>query len=431
MNYTVTAIISIIILSCPYKFAATSLILGVFCLTQAQFLSVAGIDFTPQRFLLVVSLIRCVSKREYEYIQINKTDKYMIAYQVIAFCIFLARHSILPSRLDSIPYAVGALVESNIVYFLFRCWFKDSETYKGFTRNLAIIIIPLAVLMSYEVKTGRNMYSYLGGVRMISYYRDGAYRAQGCFRGPITAGSVGAAIIPLFIGLLPNKVHRNYGIIGVFASIAIVLNAHSSGAVLGLAGGLLAVALWFIKSKMAYIRWSIFGALFGFHVFMKAPVWFLIAKVSDLVGGGGWHRSNLIDKFVHSFGQWWLIGMPIEDTANWAATTLNSGVVDITNQFVAVGIGGGLISLVLFTAVISQSFKNVGMVVGVTKDVKSQFVNWCLGCSLMTHVLILISVTYWDQSFFIWYLTLALITSLSSARIVSDEISDVELDCGK
>ena len=43
---------------------------------------------------------------------------------------------------------------------------------------------------------------------------------------------------------------------------------------------------------------------------MKAPVWaILIARVSDLVGGGGWHRAFIIDVCIKNFGTWWLIGL--------------------------------------------------------------------------------------------------------------------------
>ncbi len=49
---------------------------------------------------------------------------------------------------------------------------------------------------------------------------------------------------------------------------------------------------------------------------MKAPVWFLIGHAGDaLVGGGGWHRAEIIDAAVKNFGDWWLSGT--DNTGGW------------------------------------------------------------------------------------------------------------------
>ena len=40
----------------------------------------------------------------------------------------------------------------------------------------------------------------------------------------------------------------------------------------------------------------------------KVAPWYLIAKISDVMGGTGWHRSYLIDQFLGHFTQWCLIG---------------------------------------------------------------------------------------------------------------------------
>jgi hypothetical protein len=48
---------------------------------------------------------------------------------------------------------------------------------------------------------------------------------------------------------------------------------------------------------------------------MKAPVWFLIARI-DLAGGSsGYHRAMLIDTFLRHFGDWWLLGT--KDAFSW------------------------------------------------------------------------------------------------------------------
>ena len=96
------------------------------------------------------------------------------------------------------------------------------------------------------------------------------------------------------------------------------------------------------------------------HLTMNAPVWYIFDRLSGILGGDGWHRSNLIDQFIKHFEEWWLMGMPFENTGDWAATVIASGGVDVTNYYVSIGIAGGLISLIFFLAVLKSCFGYVG-----------------------------------------------------------------------
>ncbi len=71
---------------------------------------------------------------------------------------------------------------------------------------------------------------------------------------------------------------------------------------------------------MRAIRWGIVVILLALHAVMKAPVWFLISRLSELTGGSGWYRSALIDAFIRHFDEWWLIGTGY--TAHWMPTGL-------------------------------------------------------------------------------------------------------------
>src|SRR2546427_9109837 len=117
---------------------------------------------------------------------------------------------------------------------------------------------------------------------------------------------------------------------------------------------------------------------------MKAPVWFLIARVSDIIGGGGWHRVALIDTAIRHFDEWWLMGTSY--TAHWLATQLevNPDMVDITNQFISEGVGGGILSMCLFIWLIVKCFKVTGLAVHneIQFPNPERFMVWSLGCAL-------------------------------------------------
>jgi uncharacterized membrane protein len=92
-------------------------------------------------------------------------------------------------------------------------------------------------------------------------------------------------------------------------------------------------------------------------------------------------------------------------------------MMDITNQFVAEGVDGGLLKLVLFVAIIVGCFKILGRQLHV-EEVKSPatFFVWAIGVSLFAHCLSFMSITYFDQSIVIWYWLLAVISSLNYLR---------------
>jgi hypothetical protein len=87
---------------------------------------------------------------------------------------------------------------------------------------------------------------------------------------------------------------------------------------------------------------------------MKAPVWFLLARLTVVGGSTGYHRAYLIDRAIANFGEWFLVGVP--STSHWGW-----GLQDVTNQFIVEGTRGGLLTLVLFVAVIVYCFKGLGL----------------------------------------------------------------------
>jgi hypothetical protein len=142
---------------------------------------------------------------------------------------------------------------------------------------------------------------------------------------------------------------------------------------------------------------------------MKAPVWFLIDRVGELVGGGGYHRAFLIEQFVNRFSSWWLMGT--SHTSDWFPYTLADGTADITNRFVADGVDAGVVGLVVSIALIVSCFRRIGVALKSVRGIDSateRFL-WGIGSTLVANVGILFSVTYFDQMYVVWYFFLACI----------------------
>ena len=92
---------------------------------------------------------------------------------------------------------------------------------------------------------------------------------------------------------------------------------------------------------------------------MKAPIWYLLARVSEFTGGDGWHRAYLIDVSVQHLRLWWFAGLPVIETSNWFEYSFSTGA-DITNNFISVGLNAGLGAIVLLILMLVRGFSNVG-----------------------------------------------------------------------
>jgi hypothetical protein len=182
-------------------------------------------------------------------------------------------------------------------------------------------------------------------------------------------------------------------------------------------GGLFA---WPLRKSMRKIRWGIALALTGLHLVMKAPVWFLIARI-DLTGGSSsYHRAALVDQFIKHFSDWWLVGT--NNNVDWGLD-----MWDVQNQYVNVGETGGLLALILFILVISRSFGRIGdarkLIEG---DRQKEWILWLLGCSLLANTVGFFGVNYFDQSRIGWFLLLAMISAVTSPILATKNVPEAE-----
>ena len=290
----------------------------------------------------------------------------------------------------------------------------------------------IAAAMAWEVVTHRNLFHVFGGVPEITVQREDRFRCQGSFRHPILAGTFAASLFPLMAGLwLRGGRDRRVATVGIACSMFSTCVAASSGALMTCLTAMLGLGLWPLRDRMQLIRRGIVVAVIGFAVVMKQPVWYLIARVSDLVGGEGWHRSYVIDQFVNHFNEWWLIGSSY--TAHWAPGGLVLAVdpnnMDITNHYVVQGLQGRLLRLVLFIAMITCCFKIIG------RSVRSEIAPpldrkllWALGATLAAHCAAFVSVSYFDQIEIFWFWLLAVIATVGTrATEVAAEAENAEV----
>ncbi len=407
-------LLGILTILLPRKYALFPIILASCFITLGQRMVIFTLDFTMIRILILFGFIRIILKQEHGDFKPNIIDKILVLFclaQIITYTLLWSTSGAFINRLGRSLDALG-------IYFLCRFMIQDIDDIKRLIRIVAILSIPMGMMFIIEKYTGRNFFSIFGGVPEITNIRDGKLRCQGPFRHPILAGTFGATIMPLFFSLWwQGGKSRLLAIISVLMVTFIAFSAASSGAAIAYLSALIGLSVFFLRKYLRFIRWGILFSIIFLHLIMKAPVWFIFAKIGYLVGGEGRHRSRLIDGAISHFSDWWLVGT--KSTAYWGWI-----MYDVTNQYIRIGVDGGIISLGLFIALIVFCFKAVGKMNALLeyRSRANQMLIWTMGVSLFAHTTSFLSISYFDQITVFWYALLAMIANLNSLLDKLDEI---------
>jgi hypothetical protein len=380
----------------------------------------AGLHFNVYRILLPFAWVRVLmggsGDREKKF-KLNGIDKAVLLYVLTdAVCATLlwGDWAAAVNRIGNIYSVFG-------VYFLLRFLIRDREDVERLIRTLGVACILLAGFMIFEQVTGRNLFSVFGGVHEFTVIREGKLRAEAAFAHAIVAGTVGANLLPLFIGLWwQGAKYKKLAAAGVVAALAMTITSSSATPVAACAVAIGALCLWPLRHRMRLLRWGLVGCLVGLNMVMKAPVWALIQRISIFGGNSGWHRFELVNQSILHFGDWFLLG-----TKNPSSWGFEMG--DVSNAYVANAVEGGLLTLIFFLAIFWQSFRYIGLARQAAeeeKDRKLELEIWSFGSAMMAISAAYFGITYFDQSIVIWYALLAMIgaiTSTALARVPAQE----------
>lgn len=402
----------------PRRWAALPTILLLCFIPAGQRLIIASLDFSFIRILMLVVWLRLMIRGELRPIVWNHLDRAMIAWALVS----VVTGTLQGQTLTIFINRLGSGVDAMMTYFFFRLVIRSHEDLIALATMFMVCGFGVAVFFFIENRTGRNMFAVFGGVPPITDIRDGRLRCQGAFAHSILAGCFWACVVPIF--LVRGWLHGRWllTILGTGAALLIIVFSSSSTPIMAVLFGILGGSLFLVRGALRWIRWLVAGWLCVLHFFlMKMPVWHLLARV-DVVGGStGWHRYHLVDKFFERFPEWAVVGTP--RTGHWGP-----GLHDVTNQFVAEGIAGGLLRLCLFALCLWLSFAGVSRSLRTPAgEPRYRLISWALGTALFMHCMNFIGVTYFEQIVTEFYMTLAAISSLTLVPGASPQRQLVEL----
>jgi hypothetical protein len=389
----------ILILFLPRKYVVIPLLLAIFFIPKGQVLVLAGAHFTVPRILILSVLLRWVtSGRSRLAGGFNSIDRVLTLWALSLLIVF----SLQWLNAQAFIKSLGDFLDAMGGYFALRFVIQDKEDVRRCIRLFAVIAALMAVFMINEQLTGSNIFARLGGMPPETV-RDGKVRSQGAFEVFITAGAYGATLMPLLVWLWSDTKSKVLSCLGMIGATIMAFTCHASTTLSAYAAGILALCLWPLRQRMRLVRWGIVIVLAALHLVMNGPVWSLIEKL-DLTGSSSsYHRYMLVENCLRHFGEWWFLG--VKDYDKWGFD-----MWDLSNQYVAYAVSGGLITLVFFIAIISRSFGGLGTARKLTDNKHNEeWFLWCLGAALFAHVVAYFGIGYFDQVQFAWFALLAFI----------------------
>lgn len=376
----VQALIAITLILClRRKYAIVPFILAVFTISVGQVVVVAGIHFTVLRVLILSGLLRMLVSKQARFAGgFAAVDRLVTLWAFSSLVIV----SIQLMETQAFIKNLGDFLDLLGGYYVVRFLIRDLEDVKLATKALAAVAVVMGLCMINEQITHWNVFGMLNGGSAIPQIRDGKLRSEGAFDVYIDAGVFGAVLVPMLVWLWSDRKSRFEVYLGLMGAVTMMLTCNSSTPILAFGAGILGLCLWRFRARMRLFRWALALTLLALHLVMNGPVWSLIARI-DLTGSSsGYHRYYLVDNCIRHFSDWWLLGY--KDFGNWGWD-----MWDLSDQYVAVCLTGGLITFVIFVALLSRSFGTLGSARkrwAAAGDRKQAWFCWCLGCTLFAHL---------------------------------------------
>jgi hypothetical protein len=398
----------------PRKQIIWPFLLISFLVPLGQSILIGGLHFFVIRIIILTVAVRMLTSKltSPEGVFGKRLGIFDILLLIWAFCRAIAGVLVFSFNSGALVYQAGFLLDAIGGFFVLRYLICDEEDIYRTIRVFATISIIIAGCMVFERFRQLNVFGLLGGVRIVPEVRNGSARAQGPFEHELLAGTFAATLVPLFFLLWKQGKSRMLAIAAMVAATVMVITSHSSTSIMAYGAGVLGICAWPLRRHMRLVRWAFVLVLISLHLVMKAPVWFLIARIDIVGGSSGYHRAMLVNDFIEHFRDWWLVGTA--ENARWGST-----MWDLCNQYVAEGQLGGLATFLCFLGMIYICFSRIGTArQSVEGNRQKEWFFWILGATLFSHVVGFFGISYFDQTRVSWFALLAIIVTATAPYIV-------------
>ena len=289
------AIMAILVFAPKRTTAAIAVLSVCIFMPMAQRVVVGGLDFPMSRLIAIMVALRVLIKGEHRSFAMGKLDR-LVLYWVLSGSVV----GVLRVGMSGVVPSLGHSFDVLASYLIVRILVRTPGEVLSVWKQVAWIVIVLSPLLFYEMQTRHNLFGVFTyeGVD-IAPVRNGKVRARGPISHPILAGTFGAVVIPVFIGIFRGqKKSRGLMAVACVAGTIVAVASGSSGPLITWGVGLFGWMLWVLRERIRAILWAMVAIAVVLHLVREKPVWHLISATIELHGRHRW-PSLLLDRCVH------------------------------------------------------------------------------------------------------------------------------------
>lgn len=400
----------------PRRAVLVPVLISICLVGASQRVVIFGLDFQALRLLGTAAMVRFAVRGDFRVLKKDILDRLILLGAIVPVICLLFR-----GRFPALGANLGYGLDAVAMYYLGRVCLTDLRAVRTLALALLVLSIPIFTGFAIEKSTGRNIFSIFGGIDEITHVRQGKIRVQGAFAHSIIAGCWFASSLPILLSQWGGGNNAATGkiiaVLGGILAITCCFMTSGSTAISSLLVVLLLAFLYPFRSYISSARKLIvvlailihFTATNGLHHF-------LFARFTISAGSTGYHRYRLVDAAIDRFSEWFLFGT--DSTYHWGW-----GLDDVTCQYVAVVVNGGIAGVAILVAIFVVAFRRIGVVMSSPKK-NEVFVGYFIGVALVSHLVAFLGVSYFGQIFLLLYATLGATASLA-ATVVSEQSTTV------
>src|SRR5262245_39796525 len=195
---TLTLLMGVMMMMVRRDRAVVPLLIVACLVTNAQRIVIGGLDFSMLRIVVLFGWARVLFRGEASSYRYHPIDVAMPIWQFFETLAYMVGPR---ASMAAFIFRLGTSLDALGIYFLFRTLLRDVMDIRRTVGAFSWIAIAMVLPMVVEHITGRNAFSMLGGVPLITRIRDGRLRCQASFSHPIMAGNFGATTFALVLAL--------------------------------------------------------------------------------------------------------------------------------------------------------------------------------------------------------------------------------------
>lgn len=420
LTLTVAIVSSALVLVLKPPRALAVFLITLFCYPGYLALTVGTVDFLVGRIVVGLLLIRCLlDDRLRDKFRWNWLDTWVTLSTFIGVLVVCMTRP----GMESVINRGGHVMDTWFAYMAGRYCVTNVDQLKTVVKYVAIGLVPLAILGSYEsvkhVIVFEPMMQYCPWVvdQFTHGYepRWGFTRAFGPFSHPILFGCCFCLFLPLVYYLRHEKGNWKYMAYILCGFLVLgAMSSVSSGSWIMLM--VVIAGLFLEKAKFVFKPMIFLSMLMCIIVIIASnrPFYHVAVSYINPLSGAGWHRARMIDAAMITFDEWWLAGYGGQEPG-WGRF-VGMSISDITNEFLLAGVNYGIWGIIALGGVTLEAFRSIAAAYKRAAEPLMKSLYWTFGCMLFSVIVAWMSVSFFGQMLPLFYTVLGLLSTAGAKK---------------